>query len=94
MSAGLQARDHRAIFGDRGHNLGDAQALENLARNIGGGTRDAAIGGDGGKGRFVRNGDADKTLRLEVFKLIGGGRQRGNQEGRNQKVMFHGSLHC
>ncbi|MHC2545092.1 hypothetical protein ACVINY_005804 [Sinorhizobium meliloti] len=81
VAPGLQARDHRAVFGNGGDDVGNAEPLEDLAGDIRCSTGDLAIGSDGGKGRLVGDGDAREALLFQLLELVlvrGGWRGRSN----------------
>jgi hypothetical protein len=73
---GLQAGDHRAIFGNRGGDVRHAEPLEDLAGDVRRRAGDLAVGADCRVGRLIGNGDAGKALFLQRLQLVGGDRWR------------------
>ena len=93
VAAGLQAGDHRAVFGDRGDDFGNAEPLEDHARHVGSGARDLAVGRDRGEGRLVGDGDAGKALRLQLLELcLSSARRLGSATMRQNGCKRHAGM--
>src|SRR5690606_820677 len=72
-TAGSQARDQRTPFGQDRLDRFDAHLLEDFFDNFWRLTRDAAVGGGIGEGRFVGITDANAAVFLDVVEGIGVG---------------------